>query len=78
MRTFNEVAKVKTLLRKERAEERFDHYVPKNTYVSKIGDKVSLKESQIKDSAQNGFKKSFVISEISLEPHNNSKIERKF
>ncbi|XP_050507921.1 uncharacterized protein LOC126885399 [Diabrotica virgifera virgifera] len=63
---FYKVARAKTERQKEKAKERFDQHVSSNPPEYKIGDKVYVKESQIKDKSQNKFNGPFEIQEIHI------------
>lgn len=66
--TYYKLARERTNLQKQKAKERFDQHVSDKPRNFQIGDKVYIKESQIKDKLQNKFNGPFQIVEI----HNNS------
>lgn len=82
MEYYYKVARIKTERQKEKAKIRFDKSVSEKIPEYKPGDKVYVKESQIKDKAQNKFNGPFEIKEvfktsaIVLNPH--TKRESKF
>lgn len=61
---YYKIARTKTELQKEKAKTRFDKHVNDNLPEYKVGDKVYVKESQIKDKLQNKFNGPFEIKEI--------------
>lgn len=68
--TYYKIARERTNLQKQKAKARFDQHVTDKQQNFTIGDKVLIKESQIKDKLQDKFIGPFEISEI----HNNSAI----
>lgn len=65
---YYKIARERTESQKQKAKERFDEHVRHKTPDYQIGDKVYIKESQIKDKLQNKFNGPFEI----LELHKNS------
>lgn len=64
MEYYYKVAREKTKISKEKAKTRFDQHVSKKPYEFNIGDKVYVKESQIKSKSENKFNGPFNITEI--------------
>lgn len=64
MSHFYKIARSKTDLQKEKAKNRFDKHVSENIPQYKVGGKVYVKESQIKNKLANKFNGPFEISEI--------------
>ena len=58
------IARSRTQSQKEKAKVRFDKNIPENRHEYNIGDKVYVKESQIKNKLQNKFNGPFQIIEI--------------
>lgn len=61
---YYKLARARTDLQKQKAKVRFDRNVRENTPEYKIGDKVYVKESQIKNKLQNRFDGPFEIIEL--------------
>lgn len=66
MEYYYKIAREKTKISKEKAKIRFDQHVSKKPYEFKIGDKVYVKESQIKSKSENKFNGPFDITEIHI------------
>ena len=64
MNYFYRIARKRTDAQKEKSKIRFDRTVPKHPYEYNVGDKVYVKESQIKNKAENLFNGPFEIIEI--------------
>lgn len=81
---YYKIARSRTQNQKEKAKIRFDKHVPENQPEYQIGDKVYIKESQIKDKLQNKFNGPFEIkqifqnSAIVLNPETNQKSKVNF
>lgn len=69
---YYELARKRTIQSKEKAKERFDEHVKRGNSDYKVGDKVYVKESQIKGKLANKFNGPFLIKEIYL---NSAKLE---
>jgi len=64
MEHYYKIARSRSIAQKEKAKVRFDNLITRNVPEYKVGDKVYVKESQIKDKSHNKFNGPFEIIEV--------------